>query len=74
MESRYTAGSNDPLLLAEVFTALEDRDAAFEWLNRAYEDRRYWLVYLKSDPAFDLLRDDPRFAELVARMGLPPSA
>jgi tetratricopeptide (TPR) repeat protein len=71
MESLYSAGSSDPLQLAEVFTALNDRDAAFEWLNRAYEDRRYWLVYLNFDPAFDALHDDPRFTELVERLGLP---
>jgi tetratricopeptide (TPR) repeat protein len=71
MENLYTAGSSDPLMVAEVFTALGDRDAAFEWLDRAYDDRRYWLLFLKSDPAFDTLRDDSRFAELVARLGLP---
>jgi tetratricopeptide (TPR) repeat protein len=71
METLYTAGSTEPLQLAEVFAALGDRDAAFEWLNRAYEDRRYWLIYLKTDPAFDALRDDPRFGDLVARLGLP---
>jgi len=70
MEAAYTAGSNDPLQIAEVYAALGEAGSAIEWLNRAYEDRRAWLVYLNSDPAYDTLRDDARFRTLAARMGL----
>jgi hypothetical protein len=58
-------------LVAGINAALGDRDAAFEWLNRAYEQRDVQLVSLKTDPSLDGLRQDPRFADLVKRVGLP---
>jgi len=70
MEAAYTAGSNDPLQIAEVYAALGEAGSAIEWLHRAYEDRRTWLIYLNSDPAYDAIRDEPRFRALAARMGL----
>jgi tetratricopeptide (TPR) repeat protein len=70
MESEYATGSHEPMLAADVFAALGDSARAFEWLDRAVEDSRFWLIYLKSDPAFDCIRDDPRFAELLTRIGL----
>lgn len=57
--------------LARLYSRLNDRDHAFEWLGRAFEDRNSWLVYLKLDPAWDNIRRDARFAELVHRVGLP---
>ncbi len=50
--------------------SLGDYDGAFEALERAYEDRRGWLAYLKIEPAIDPLRRDPRFAALLERMRL----
>ncbi|MBS1830442.1 MAG: winged helix-turn-helix domain-containing protein [Acidobacteria bacterium] len=70
-----TFGPSDPnghaFEFGALYSRLNDRDHAFEWLNRAYEDRSSWLVYLKVDPAFDNLRADPRFTDLVRRIGLP---
>ncbi len=59
-----------PVALVKLYTALGDRDAAFEQLERAYQDRRGWLVYLKVEPALDPLRDDRRFGRLQERMKL----
>jgi TolB-like protein/DNA-binding winged helix-turn-helix (wHTH) protein/Tfp pilus assembly protein PilF len=59
-------------LIAEVYAGLGDKDRAFEWLNRAYKERDGQLTSLGFDPFFDSLRSDPRFADLVRRMGLPP--
>jgi len=70
MESSYTPGTIDPMSLAGVFAALGDNHKAFQWLDRAHEDRRFLLLYLRSDPAQDTLRPDPRFPQLLARLGL----
>jgi hypothetical protein len=50
---------------------LEDRDAAFHWLNEAYNARNYLLaIYLKTDSRLDALRADPRFIKLRREIGL----
>jgi hypothetical protein len=45
-------------------------DQAFEWLNKGVEERSYWMTMLQVDPVYDSLRADPRFAALIARVGL----
>ena len=57
----------------EIYAALGQRDQAFEWLNKAYDQHDLQLVSLKVDPTLDGLRSDPRFADLVRRVGLPQS-
>jgi len=53
--------------IAEVYAALDDKDRAFEWLDRAFDDRTYWISSLKVDPSMDGLRSDPRFQTLLGR-------
>ena len=60
-----------PYLIAGVHAAFGDCDAAFESLNRAYDQGDVQLVSLKVDPSLDGVREDQRFAELVNRVGLP---
>ena len=55
--------------VALVYAGLGDRDSAFKWLDKACDERTHWLVWLKLDPRWDTLRADPRFAELVRRVG-----
>jgi serine/threonine protein kinase/Tfp pilus assembly protein PilF len=57
-------------LLAEIHAALGDRDKAFSWLEKAYEEHDSFLVRLKVEPALDPLRSDKRFGELLHRMSL----
>lgn len=55
---------------ALVYAGLGDKDQAIQWLERSYQDRAYDITYLKVDPFFDNLHSDPRFADLVRRVGL----
>jgi eukaryotic-like serine/threonine-protein kinase len=57
---------------AIVHAGLSDKDQAFVWLDRAYEERSQFLVDLRFEPILDPLRSDPRFADLIRRVGLPP--
>jgi adenylate cyclase len=57
--------------VALVYCGLGETDKAFESLNKAYDERSHWLVWLKSDPRWVPIHSDKRFAELVHRVGLP---
>ncbi len=59
-----------PITFANLHAQLGEEDQAFEWLEKAYEERQGWLIFLKSEPLFDPLRDDPRFTDLLRRMNL----
>jgi eukaryotic-like serine/threonine-protein kinase len=60
-----------PYSIALVYAGLGDRDEAFRWLDKAYEERSVRLINIAVHPRFAGLRDDPRFAVLVRRTGLP---
>lgn len=60
-----------PMWIAAIDTGLGNKDEAFPWLRKAVGDRAGWLIYLKMDPIFDSLHNDPRFAEIVRDVGLP---
>jgi TolB-like protein/DNA-binding winged helix-turn-helix (wHTH) protein/Tfp pilus assembly protein PilF len=58
---------------AKIYAGLEEKDKAFEWLEKAYEDRSIVSVgYIKTNPMFDPLRSDPRYADLLRRTNLQP--
>ncbi len=59
-----------PFFIALIYALLNERDKAFEWLQKAYEERDHWLCHAKASPQFDNLRPDPRFKELLKKMGL----
>jgi tetratricopeptide (TPR) repeat protein len=56
--------------IAIIYTGLGEEDSAFEWLERAYEERADHVPYLRVNPRLDPLRSDPRFKDLQRRMGL----
>ncbi|HEV8370207.1 MAG TPA: hypothetical protein VGQ39_19805 [Pyrinomonadaceae bacterium] len=58
--------------MAEVHAALGEKDQALAALERANVGNGWFLSTLNADPMFDYLRSDPRYIELVRRMGLEP--
>ena len=57
---------------AEAMKVPGDKNEAIKWLERAYEQRAFGLFFLKVNPAFDRLRFDDRFKDLLRRIGLKP--
>ena len=72
MDKLTESGQRDsPMTTATIYALLGETGLAAAVLEQAYEQRHFWLVYLKSDRAWDPLRDDPRFQDLVRRMNFP---
>ena len=57
--------------IALVYAGLGEKDLAFEFLERAYDERDKGMLWLKVDPPLDPLRSDPRFQDLLRRMNFP---
>jgi TolB-like protein/DNA-binding winged helix-turn-helix (wHTH) protein len=70
-QAQRKTGYSSASRIAELYADLGDKDGAFRWLNTAYQERDYWMVGLKTSFLFDPIRSDPRFAELVRKVGLP---
>ncbi|MDA2929903.1 hypothetical protein MYX84_08150, partial [Acidobacteria bacterium AH-259-O06] len=64
-ERRYVS----PISIVLIYIGLGEKDRAFEWLEKAHEERDRWLAWLKVDPVFDSLRSDPRFRVLLNKVG-----
>jgi serine/threonine protein kinase/Tfp pilus assembly protein PilF len=60
-----------PHFFAGIHIGLGENDRAVEYLEKSYEEHSHWLIYLHLDPSMDDLRDDPRFQNLLRRVGLP---
>ena len=57
-----------PFHIALAYAGLGDKDAAFRWLERAYNEHASFMDAVNVTPGFDVLRSDPRFAALLKRM------
>ncbi|NOT59823.1 MAG: tetratricopeptide repeat protein [Acidobacteria bacterium] len=67
---RSELAEQSPFAIARLYATLGDKEAAFRWLQRAYEKRDAGLAELKSEPWFAVLRDDARYQEMLRRIGL----
>ena len=61
-----------PTGVAILHAQLGEKDQAFEWFEKAYEERDGGLIFLNINRSSDPLRDDPRFHDLLQRMNLEP--
>jgi TolB-like protein/Tfp pilus assembly protein PilF len=61
-----------PSLFAQIHLSLGEKKQGLAWLETAYADRDVYLARLKVEPAFDSVRSDPGFQDLMRRLGLPP--
>jgi serine/threonine-protein kinase len=68
LEQRAASGYVSPVAFATLYIGLGDVERALEWTERAREERRGWVAYLRVNPIFDPLRDSPRFEALVEKM------
>lgn len=60
-----------PRCFVYLYAAIGNKDRAFEWMERAYEARDSGLFWLRVMPLYDPLRSDPRFGEMLRRLGIP---
>jgi tetratricopeptide (TPR) repeat protein len=67
---RFDAGKDYYFFGAVTNAQVGNKDKAFEYLEKSYQRHELWIAYLQVYPHFDSLRDDPRFNELVKRVGL----
>jgi TolB-like protein/Flp pilus assembly protein TadD len=70
LKRRKQAGYVPAAAFVNAYLGLGDNDQVFAWLERAYQEKSYMLLFVKVHPYFDPVRDDPRFVELVHRIGL----
>jgi eukaryotic-like serine/threonine-protein kinase len=66
-QTRYVS----PYDVAVVHAGLGEKNAAIEWLRRAYDDHSAWLIWVNLDPRFDAIRDDERYREILRGVGIP---
>ncbi len=67
----YEKGLISSVTIAEDYANLDEKDKAFEWLEKAFVERDGQLKYLKTNFFFDNINSDPRLKDLLQRIGLP---
>jgi eukaryotic-like serine/threonine-protein kinase len=69
-KERMKEGAVSPHRMARIYTELGDKAEAIAWLEKAFAERNSLVIFLKTTPMFDPLRDDPRYVRLLERIGL----
>ena len=70
LKERATREYVDALLIAYIYVGLGQKDQAFAWLEKGYQERSGLMPFLKNEPKWDPLREDGRFADLLRRIGI----
>ncbi len=70
LEGRMTREYVDPSLIAYIYIVLGDKDQAFAWLERGFQERAGNIPWMKIEPKYDPLRRDPRLVDLQRRIGI----
>lgn len=71
LQDQLKKGYVAPTNFVTVYIGLSDKDQAFAWLEKGFQQRDFWITFLKGEPIFDPLRSDPRFQDFVRRVGFP---
>jgi hypothetical protein len=71
LQTQRKTGYSSPYTIATMYADLGDKEQAFQWLNTALQEHSEGVMGLKTDFLLDPIRSDPRFAELVRKVGLP---
>ncbi len=71
LQARRKTHYYSPCMIARLYADRGDQEQAFQWLDTAYREHDWQLIGLKTQFQLDPLRSDPRFAELVSKVGLP---
>ena len=71
LEQRQAKRAADGRDIAIAYMGMKDHDKAFEWLERAFQERSVFMAFLNLEPLFEPLKNDPRWADLKRRVGLP---
>jgi tetratricopeptide (TPR) repeat protein len=71
-QAEWRKNPGDPYDHAVLYARVGEKDHVFGWLEKAYQARSQELLFwLRTDPAFDALRSDPRYTSLIRRIGFP---
>jgi serine/threonine protein kinase/tetratricopeptide (TPR) repeat protein len=70
-EKSWKPDGQSSIWVSAIYACLGEKDAAFDWLEKAFQEHTHFLAYLKFHPLFDNLHGDPRFDALVKRIGIP---
>jgi hypothetical protein len=71
LKERSKTGFVSPYDVAMVYGGLGDKEQALTWLEKAYEERSWWMSWIQVDPSLDALRSEPRFQAIVKKMNFP---
>jgi TolB-like protein len=71
LAAQARAGRGSPLTVAACYADAGERDSAFQWLEKVYAERVPQILHIVADPSFDGVRNDPRYTDLMRRIGIP---